>query len=603
MGKNMKTFKMNITKKLIYGVSLTLIVSLLIISFIDYAISRHEINRSNDILLKNAIETSLYEIKKNYSYTSGDTAWMNEEQAKQAALDTINEFITGIAGGENTKSDTDATSSATVNTNSMNPVISLGNNGYYFLTDSKGNILYHPFLKDNIYDLKSTDGRNIIQDIIKTAQNGGGRLHYALASESSSVSESRTVYTEYFPEWDWVVTAVIYDSDLLRGPSRILYTNLASLAVILVLSLSVIVLIARRITSPIIKITKSLQRVSEGDLTVDKIHVKSKDETRLLGDSVNLLIDRFHSMVKSITVSSSNLSSFSSELKSSYNLAAEANAAITASITQIASAGDDQVKDIYEGVTEMNALGEHIIETANKSENARLTADQTLELKDNGLLSVGALKEATLENNEASKQLETVIETMNKQAQEIGSIVTVIAQIAEQTNLLALNASIEAARVGEQGKGFAVVAGEIRSLANETADAVDNISRMVFEVQKQSETAEAFVKKNALSAENINTTVSQTETAFQLIAEELRKLVTDINHIAEYNHSINNKKDTLSVLLKELSKQTEEVSSSIEEITSSSEQHTQVMKSISESITMLHDMAESLNGMVSAFTV
>lgn len=599
----MKTYKMNITKKLILGVSIILILSLLVISVIDYAISLHEINRSNDILLKNAIETSMYEIKKNYEYTTGESAWMNEDQAKQAALATINEFVTGVAASAGSSSDTDATSSATVNAGEQDPVISLGNNGYFFITDSKGNIVYHPFLKDNIYDLKSKDGRNIIQDVIKIAQSGGGSLHYALSSKDSAVSESRTVYTEYFPTWDWVVTAVIYDSDLLRGPSRILYTNAISLGIILVLSLSVIIVFARRITSPIIKIATSLRRVSEGDLTVDKIHVKTKDETRLLSESVNLLIDRFHDMVQSISQSVGSLSSFASELRSSYNLAAEANGAITASIVQIASASDMQVKEIYNGVSEMDSLGEHIHETADRSKNALSTADQTLQLKESGLASVNALKEASLENNAASRELETVISSMNRQAQEIGTIVTVIAQIAEQTNLLALNASIEAARVGEQGKGFAVVASEIRSLATGTAEAVDNISKMVFEVQNLSEDAETFVKKNALSAENISNTVFQTENAFHQIAGELQKLGSDIKYIASSNNLINQKKDTMAALLKDFSKETEEVSSSIEEITSSSEQHAQVMENISDSVAMLHDMSESLAKMVSVFTV
>lgn len=598
----MKTYKMNITKKLILGVSSILILSLLIISSIDYAISLHEINRSNDIILKNSIETSMYEIKKNYSYAKGDAALMNEEQAKQASLSTINEFVTGVATDAD-NSDTDGTSSATLKAGGGASVISLGNNGYFFITDSKGNIVYHPFLKDNIYNLKSKDGRNIIQDVIKLAQSGGGSLHYSLTNKDSSVSESRTVYTEYFPEWDWVVTAVIYDSDLLRGPSRILYTNAISLGIILVISLSIIVIFARRITSPIIKIAASLGRVSEGDLTVDKIYVKTNDETKLLSESVNHLIDRFHDMVMSITQSVGSLSSFAAELRSSYNLAAEANSAITASIGQIASASDVQVKEIYNGVSEMDALGDHIHQTADRSRNALSTADQTLLLKDSGLASVNALKAASLENNESSRELETVIGSMNRQAQEIGTIVTVIAQIAEQTNLLALNASIEAARVGEQGKGFAVVASEIRSLATGTAEAVDNISKMVFEVQHLSENAESYVKKNALSAENISNTVSHTENAFHQIAEELQKLGSDIKYIASSNNLINQKKDSMAALLKDFSKETEEVSSSIEEITSSSDQHTQVMENISDSVAMLHDMSESLAKMVSVFTV
>ncbi len=597
----MKTQKTSITKKLILGVSLTLIASLLIISLIDYAIASYEINRSNHILLKNAIETSLYEIKKDYSYATSEDAWMTEEAAKKAALQTINEFMTGVS--ETATSDTDGTSSATVDTESMEPVLSLGKNGYFFITDSKGGIVFHPFLKDNLYNLKSQDGRLIIQELITLAKNGGGELKYSLDSENSTVSESRTVYTKYFPQWDWVVTAVIYDSDLLRGPDRIFQSNLAALAVILIVSMSIIVLIARRITAPIKSIAKSLHLVSEGDLTVNKIHVKSNDETKLLGDSVNLLIDKFHGIATSLNQSSNSLSSFSSELKASYDAATEASSAIAASIVQIASSSDEQVKDIYEGVTEMNALGEHIKETANESETARSSAEKTLALKDSGIASVGALKEVSLENQQTSLQLEAAIAAMNKQAQDIGTIVTVIAQIAAQTNLLALNASIEAARVGEEGKGFAVVASEIRKLANETASAVENISKMVTEVQEQSENAESFVKISAISAAKISDNVDQTETAFYSIAEELKNLVCDINSIAEYNSAIDQKKDTLSLLLHELSKQTEEVSSSIEEITSSSEQHNLVMKNIADSVTLLHDMTENLNSMIGVFKV
>jgi methyl-accepting chemotaxis protein len=598
---HMKTQKTSITKKLILGVSLTLIASLLIISLIDYAIASYEINRSNHILLKNAIETSLYEIKKDYSYATSEEAWMTEEDAKKAALATINEFMTGVS--DTAAADTDATSSATVDTESMEPVLSLGKNGYFFVTDSKGDIVFHPFLKDNLYNLKAQDGRLIIQDLITLAKNDGGELKYSLNSDNSTVSESRTVYTKYFPQWDWVVTAVIYDSDLLRGPDRIFKINLVALGVILIVSISIIVLIARRITAPIKSIAKSLHLVSEGDLTVNKIHVKSNDETKLLGDSVNLLIDKFHGIATSLNQSSNSLSNFSSELKASYDAATEASSAIAASIVQIASSSDEQVKDIYEGVTEMNVLGDHIKETANESITARSSAEKTLALKESGIASVGALKEVSLENQQTSLQLEASIAAMNKQAQDIGTIVTVIAQIAGQTNLLALNASIEAARVGEEGKGFAVVASEIRKLANETASAVENISKMVTEVQEQSENAESFVKISAISAAKISDNVVQTETAFYSIAEELKNLVCDINSIAEYNSAIDQKKDTLSLLLHELSKQTEEVSSSIEEITSSSEQHNLVMKNIADSVTLLHDMTENLNSMIGVFKV
>ncbi len=592
----MMKIKMNITRKLILGVAVTLVLSLFVISVIDYVIANYEINRSNQILLKNTIESSLYEINKNYNYAASQEAWMTEEEAKAASLNTISEFMTGSP-----ITTADATSSATVNTTDMEPVMSLGNNGYFFITNSQGDIIFHPFLDGNIYDLKSADGRLIIQEMIQLAKAGGGEMTYALSSESSNVPESKTVYTKYFPQWDWVVTAVIYNSDLLRGPDIIFRSNLIALGGILLISMSVIVLIARRITSPIKVIAESLHRISEGDLTVNKIKVKAYDETRLLGDSVNLLLDRFRSIAAALNESSDSLSNYSSELKAIYDTAAEASSAIAASIAQIAATSDEQVKDIYSGVTEMKQLGEHIRESADESESARNSAEKTMALKEVGLASVTALKEVNIENQLNSNQLETAISAMNNHAQEIGTIVTVIAQISEQTNLLALNASIEAARVGEQGKGFAVVAGEIRKLANETAAAVEHISNMINEVQTQSETAANIVEKNVLSAAKMNDTVIHTEEAFGSIAEELKDLVYDINRIAEYNSSINQKKDTLSELLKELSEQTEEVTSSIEEINSSTDQHNQVIQNISDSVAMLHDMSEKLKNLIAVF--
>ena len=82
-----------------------------------------------------------------------------------------------------------------------------------------------------------------------------------------------------------------------------------------------------------------------------------------------------------------------------------------------------------------------------------------------------------------------IVTGLAEAAKHIGAVVEMITDIAEQTNLLALNATIEAARAGDAGKGFAVVAGEVKSLANQTAKATEEIGREIGKIQGETEEA------------------------------------------------------------------------------------------------------------------
>lgn len=174
-------------------------------------------------------------------------------------------------------------------------------------------------------------------------------------------------------------------------------------------------------------------------------------------------------------------------------------------------------------------------------------------------LSVAASSAAT----EGGNAMHTVVKTMDDIAdstQQIGSITKLINDIAFQTNILALNAAVEAARAGEQGKGFAVVAGEVRHLASRSANAANDIRRLIdasaSKVQSGSEQVHA-------AGRTMDDIVEQVKNVTQLIAQishatseqatglsELTRAVAELDSITQKNADLVEESAQISAMVK-----------------------------------------------------
>ncbi|MBC8239680.1 MAG: PAS domain-containing protein [Alphaproteobacteria bacterium] len=172
---------------------------------------------------------------------------------------------------------------------------------------------------------------------------------------------------------------------------------------------------------------------------------------------------------------------------------------------------------------------------------------------------------ATSAVEEAARTSE-MIDGLNQAAQKIGDVVGIIQDIAGQTNLLALNATIEAARAGDAGKGFAVVAAEVKSLANQTAGATEEISQQIASIQGAT--------KNAVEAN-----------------ETIAKTITEINEVAT----------AIASAVEEQGAATQEVSSNIVQVSEASDATGQAAQEVLDASADLAEKSAELQGHLGEF--
>ncbi|PIG09588.1 methyl-accepting chemotaxis protein [Comamonas sp. 26] len=249
-----------------------------------------------------------------------------------------------------------------------------------------------------------------------------------------------------------------FNSDVARNETRASETVYDRAVTMLAVAAVIAVLVAvgaglwlvRSIRTPLQQAVQAADRVANGDLS-GAIHVERQDETGQLLNALERMQNSLVQTVRSVRQNAEGVASASSQI-------ASGNA-------DLSSRTEEQASALEETAASMEQLGSTVRQNA---DNAR-AANQ---------MAVNASQVAA----QGGAVVAEVVETMkgiNNSSHQIADIISVIDSIAFQTNILALNAAVEAARAGEQGRGFAVVAGEVRTLAQRSAEAAKEIKGLI----------------------------------------------------------------------------------------------------------------------------
>ena len=268
--------------------------------------------------------------------------------------------------------------------------------------------------------------------------------------------------------------------------------------------------LVRGISAPLGRMTAAMRRLADRDMATAIPGVGRGDEIGAMAAAVQVFKDN---MIRA------------DELTAAQEAAkAQTAAAEKATRQKMADAFEANVGNVVSqlsaGATELQATAQSMSSTATATNQQATTVAAAAEEASSGVQTVAsAAEELSSSIREISRQVaqsaqvsdravvdarrtDSIVRALADSAQKIGDVVQLINNIAAQTNLLALNATIEAARAGDAGKGFAVVASEVKSLANQTAKATEEIGSQITQVQAA--TVEAV---QAIAA--INTTIEE----------------------------------------------------------------------------------------------
>lgn len=276
-------------------------------------------------------------------------------------------------------------------------------------------------------------------------------------------------------------------------------------------------LLARRITRAITMVAERANAIAAGDLTGQALDLHSNDQIGTLALAMEKMQNSLCSIIGTVVSTAGSLTGSAASMRSGSD--------------QIHRRIDQQSQQTQQAAAAMQEMSASIAEVSRHTQSAAETARDAAETARNG----GVIVKDVLGNMHsiatAVSDTSATVGLLGDDSRKISQIVTVIDEIARKTNLLALNAAIEAARAGDQGRGFAVVAGEVRRLAESTAQATGEIASMIQGIQDRTRTAIASMESGTETVQQGVITTTQAGEALEKIigmAERVDRMIAQI---------------------------------------------------------------------------
>jgi len=373
----------------------------------------------------------------------------------------------------------------------------------------------------------------------------------------------------YFAEQ---LTLAKQDASLVSDQAQTQIFSVAIAVALLVVGL--LIATSRSLVGSLGRMSGVMYQLAEGDLT-QKLVVNQtrKDELDKVGIAVNEMTSSLNQILNRVTSTSQSLDLGASDLSSKLQHMLEKSTKTNEQAGSVAVATEEISSTIANMASATNLAQQ-------KTQQAHESAEQGGEVITNAIGSLGQLAQVFAHLNEQVSELEGTY-------RKVDGVTEMINGLAEQTNLLALNAAIEAARAGDAGRGFSVVADEVRSLAEKTVNATQNINDIIGAMHTSIQSLLKVMQEGSDHVDNGKLLGDEAATA----VGQIKGLVFDVNE----------RNQELAISIDEASKATQMIAENMDQVASNVSSNKEQSQQVLDYVDQVSEQAKDLLTMTAKF--